>query len=166
MSDIQHFFSLNVKGVRNYMSDYGKKICRGLRALNNMIMRFIECKGAKKEIDSATGTNGWIIGFISEKNNRGEDVFQRDLEQTFSITRSTASKVVNLMVKKELIERQRVPQDARLKKLVLTPKAQALSKKMCRDGVMLENNLLDGFSDEEKQQMLSFIERMKKNIAI
>jgi DNA-binding MarR family transcriptional regulator len=117
----------------------------------------------KKLVDNITGTNGWIIGYISDHNCR--DVYQRDLEEEFGITRSTASKVVNLMVRKGLITRQSVPHDARLKKLVLTEKAIEVVALMEEDGKKLENTLRKGFTDEEIETLHSYLERMKKNLS-
>ena len=101
-----------------------------VRILSHQIHRWIENAPNKKKIDSVTGANAWIIGYISDKTDNNEDVFQKDLESCFEITRSTASKVVNLMVEKGLIERQSVPWDARLKKLVLTDRAREVNKLM------------------------------------
>ena len=74
-----------------------KKDCIGndIRILSHQIHRWIENSPNKKKIDSVTGANAWIIGYISDKTKNNEDVFQKDLEKNFEITRSTASKVVN-----------------------------------------------------------------------
>lgn len=131
-----------------------------LRYLNNLIRRYVDNKLHKKYIDSVTGTNGWIIGYIADHG----DVYQKDLEAEFGITRSTASKVVSLMVQKGLIEHRSVPQDARLKKLVLTEKALELSKLMNQDHEAVETTLKKGFTEEELSNLHSYIERMKQNI--
>ncbi|MBC8559093.1 MarR family winged helix-turn-helix transcriptional regulator [Fumia xinanensis] len=131
-----------------------------LRYLNNLIRRYVDNKLHKKYIDSVTGTNGWIIGYIADHG----DVYQKDLETEFGITRSTASKVVSLMVQKGLIEHRSVPQDARLKKLVLTDKALELSKLMNQDHEAVETTLKKGFTEEELSNLHSYIERMKQNI--
>ena len=131
-----------------------------LRYLNNLIRRYVDNKLHKKYIDSVTGTNGWIIGYIADHG----DVYQKDLETEFGITRSTASKVVSLMVQKGLIEHRSVPQDARLKKLVLTDKALELSKLMNQDHEAVEKTLKKGFTEEELVNLHSYIERMKQNI--
>ena len=57
--------------------------------------------------------------------HREEQVFQRDIEREFSITRSTVTNILQLMERKGYIERRSVPQDARLKKLVLTEEENA-----------------------------------------
>jgi DNA-binding MarR family transcriptional regulator len=140
-----------------------KRIGIDLRCLSNLTLRFMENKANKKYVDNITGTNGWIIGYISDHSDR--DIYQRDLEEEFSITRSTASKVVNLMVRKGLIVRQSVTHDARLKKLVLTDKALDIAKLMDQDGENLEKTLRQGFSDDEIETLHRFLERLKKNLS-
>lgn len=134
-----------------------------LRSLNNRIMRYVDNHSNKKSIDRITGTNGWIIVYISEHD--GQDVFQRDLERKFNITRSTASKVVNLMVQKGFIERQSVPYDARLKKLVLTDKASSIVELLDQDRKMVEETLTQGFTPEELEQLHGYLVRLKENVS-
>lgn len=133
-----------------------------LRSLNNLIMRKVENSSAKKQIDSITGTNGWIIAFLVE--NADKEIYQKDLEEQFSITRSTASKVLILMEKKGLIQRHSVPHDARLKKLVLTERAWKISELMIDDAIRMEETLTRGFTEEELEYLYSYIQKMKNNI--
>lgn len=126
-------------------------------------MRKVENSPIKRQIESITGTNGWIIGFLAA--NADKEIYQKDLEKQFSITRSTASKVLILMEKKGLIERRGVPHDARLKKLVLTEKAWKISELMIDDATRMEQALTKGFTDEELEYFCSCIQRMKNNIS-
>ncbi len=137
-----------------------------IRVLSNLIHRWVENSPNKKKIDRVTGSNAWIIDYIAAQNEKGTDVFQRDFEQQFGITRSTASKVVNLMVQKELIERQGVPGDARLKKLVLTAKAREVHQLMMEEFVMIERTLSSGFSEEELERFFDYLHRMQNNIKV
>lgn len=134
-----------------------------LRSLNNLIRRYFEFSSHRKEIEIVTGNNGWIIGYLAD--NAGKDIFQKDIEDQFTITRSTASKVLSLMEQKGLIRRQTVTQDARLKKIVLTEKAWAVSEVMKEDAEKLERTLIDGFTEKDTEVLISYIERMKKNIS-
>ena len=135
-----------------------------LRSLSNLMRRYFEQYSHKKCIEAITGTNSWIIGYVGDKTSEGIDVYQRDLETRFGITRSTASKVVNLMVQKDLLERRSVPHDARLKKLVLTEKSLEIKKLMDEDHNRFESALCKGFSPDELLQLFGYIERMKKNL--
>ena len=139
-----------------------KTVHNELRSLSHLIYRFIENLPNKKRVESMTGTNGCIIGYLAE--NSGRDVFQKDIEKAFGITRSTASKVINLMEQKGLVERQSVSCDARLKKIVLTEKSKAISHLMAEDMNLVDGILTDGFSAQEKEALYNYLERMKKNL--
>lgn len=133
-----------------------------LHSLSNMNRRYMDNNSHKQMVESITGTNGWIIGYLDHNSDR--DVFQKDLEEAFSITRSTVSKVVNLMVQKGLVERSPVEYDARLKKLTLTQKSLELIGYMHEDHDKHETVLMNGFSDKEKAQLMEYIGRMKNNM--
>ena len=128
------------------------------RNINNHFINY----GNRKKIEKITGSGGWIISYIAENYYR--DVFQRDLEKEFDITRSTASKNVDLLVENGFITREPVDYDARLKKLVLTEKATEFFKIMRHDRATLESQMLKGFSDEEKAQLRSFLKRLSSNL--
>ena len=133
-----------------------------IRALDNQIKRLIDSKIQKSAFCRLTGSNGWIIDYIRKKSPK--PVNQKDLEAEFNITRSTASKVLNLMEEKGFIVRESVPEDARLKKLVLTPEAIEISKGMEADRDAIERQITKGFSEKELQQFYSYIERIRKNV--
>ena len=87
-----------------------------------------------------------------------------ELESEFGITRSTASRVLRLMEQKGLVERQSVPHDARLKKLVLTERSRRLVQEMCQTGMTIDTRLLRGFSSDEVQTLYGFLDRMFRNL--
>lgn len=136
-----------------------------LRKLNNAIRRYLDRNSEiMRELDNLTCSNKWIMGYLFEAEEEGRNVFQRDLEQNFGITRSTVSKVLSLLEKKELIRRESVSHDARLKKLVLTEKSREIGREMRREGEELDKKLRSGFSPEEIAILCSFIQRMQTNI--
>lgn len=132
-----------------------------LRILSNLIKRHIDNSTARAEVESVTGTNMWVIIYLVHHQN--EDVFQRDLEQNFSVRRSTMSNILALMEKKGLITRESVPQDARLKKLVLTEKALRLHEMMEKDREETEKLITAGLTAEEIDTFLATLAKMKKN---
>lgn len=137
-----------------------------LRKLNNAIQRYLGHNSEiMRELDNLTCSNKWIMGYLFDAEEEGRDVFQRDLESNFGITRSTVSKVLALLEKKELIRRESVSHDARLKKLVLTEKSRKLGRELRREGEEMDKKLRSGFSSEETALMFSFIQRMQNNIS-
>lgn len=139
-----------------------KNIGIELRSLGNLVMRFIENRARAQSCELLTGSNGWILGYLLQNADR--EVYQRELEEEFSITRSTASKVVNLMEKKGLVERKTAEHDARMLKLALTEKAEALALSMRRESENLSRILTRDFTPTEIETMYDYIERMKKNL--
>lgn len=137
-------------------------MAREIKVLTSMLSRCINRAPNKQKVDEITGMNAWIIGYIAQNSDR--DVFQRDFEREFGMTRSGASKVVHLMEKKGLIQKKSVPQDARLKKLVLTDKSRNLARLMEEDFYYVENTLCRGFSEEEIHQTVQYIRRMQQNL--
>lgn len=139
-----------------------QKIHTELRSLSHQIHRFFQNTPGRRQMDSVVGTNGWIIAYLTENSDR--EVFQKDIEREFGITRSTASKVIDLMEQKGLVERKKVPQDARLRQLILTDKSRKISDLILEDKERLEKTLMRGFSDEEKELLSDCLLRMKKNL--
>lgn len=139
-----------------------RAVGKELRSLNNLILRHFENSPQRKQIETVTGTNGWIIVYLSR--NRDKDIFQKDLETQFGITRSTASKVLNLMERKGLVQREKVARDARLKKIVLTQKALELSDMMNKGAAYFERKLTNGLTEDEQDTLLDYIQRMKNNL--
>lgn len=136
-----------------------------LRMLNNAVRRYIDRYAeGKKALDSLTCSNGWIIGYVCEMKERGKDVYQRDLENNFGITRSTASKVLGLMEKKGLVERVSVSHDARLKKIVPTERSLEIGRVIKDDNEKMEHLLKKGFSPKELEQLYGYLERIQMNI--
>lgn len=139
-----------------------KNIGVQLRSLSNVIMRYIEQRARARSCDLLTGSNGWILDYLLQNANR--EVYQRELEEEFSITRSTASKVVHLMEKKGLVERRPAAHDARMRKLALTVKAGTLALEMRSVSENLSQILMRDFAPEEIDNLYEYIERMKKNL--
>lgn len=134
-----------------------------VRSLNNLIKRDVE----RSEIFNmcrTTGLHGWAIKYFYD--NREKDVFQRDFEERFSIRRSTASKMLGLMEKKGLIERQSVSSDARLKKIVLTERAVELHEKITQDILDREKRLLAGIPPEKLEIFYEVIDTIKANLEV
>ena len=134
-----------------------------LRKLNILLKRFID-SNRPSELDEYTAVHAWALRFFYE--NRGRDVFQRDFEEEFSIRRSTATKILQLMEKNEFIVRESVPYDARLKKIVLTEKAVRLYKIILADIDKNEKLFVRGISDEELEAFFATLDKIKANLEV
>ena len=125
-----------------------EKIGFEIRRLDHMLGRNMQAHVRAAGIDEVTLMHGWIIRYLY--TNQDKDVFQKDIEQYFSIGRSTVTNIIQLMERKGYIARESVEHDARLKKVVLTEKG-IRNQEMLEDLVeSLDTRLVDGITDECK----------------
>ena len=134
-----------------------------VKILSNMIKRRIDNAAVFTENEGITGMHGWIMGYLYRHSEK-RDIFQRDIEAEFSIRRSTATGMLQLMEKNGLIQRDVVKHDARLKKLVLTPKAIAIHEAVIRELNEMEKQLVNGLTREEIDLFFKVIRKMRNNI--
>jgi MarR family transcriptional repressor of mepA len=133
-----------------------------IRTLSNLIHRRINQMVAEEE-ETLTAHQVWVLKYlISQAADR--DTIQRDVEKQFSIRRSTASHMLQLMERSGYILRVSVPEDARLKKLVPTRKGLDACDRMMERLDRFESMLQDGISPEELQQFLRILRIMEKNM--
>ena len=133
-----------------------------IRTLSNLIHRRINQMVAEEE-ETLTAHQVWVLKYlISQAADR--DTIQRDVEKQFSIRRSTASHMLQLMERSGYILRVSVPEDARLKKLVPTRKGLDACDRMMERLDRFESMLQDGISPEELQQFLRILRIIEKNM--
>ena len=84
-------------------------------AFNRKFMEIARANG----VEELTSMHGRILGYLYW--SRPKDVYQKDIEEHFNITRSSVAGIVKLMEQKGYILRQSVQGDARLKKLPHRP---------------------------------------------
>lgn len=133
------------------------------RCLSHEIGRAVRAVVSEEFGDSATGVQSWVVRYLYE--HKDEDVFQRDLENQFSVRRSTMTTILQLMEKNGLITKEPVSRDARLKKLILTDAAIEMEDRI-RGGIdALEAKMRAGISDEELEAFFRTAEKIKDNLS-
>jgi MarR family transcriptional regulator, repressor for mepA len=133
-----------------------------IKVLANLIKRNLDDSTLDDGEDGLTGMQGWIIGYI--RSNADRAVFQRDLEKYFNIRRATVTGVLQGMERNGLIVRESVEHDARLKKIILTPKAVTLLEQIVNRFNEFENKLRSGLNEEEIAAFFTIAEKLKRNL--
>lgn len=139
-----------------------RDVGREIHALSNLLGRRIEAEKKQKGMQNVTPMQTWIIGYLHE--HKGQDIFQRDIERDFTITRSTVTGILKLMEKNGLIYRVSVPEDARLKKLILTKTGEAMHQAVRQHIEDTERMLVQGFTEEEVDNFMSMMDRVRINL--
>lgn len=138
------------------------RLGKEIRKVSNLIHRKLTNSKHRQFIEPTTAPNMWIIEHILRNSDR--DIFQKDLEDEFSIRRSTVSKTLSLMEKKGLIKREAVSYDARLKKLTVTDKAIELNNLLREDIDNLEKSIKSGISESEMETFKTVMQKIINNI--
>lgn len=132
-----------------------------MQALNRRITRYLH-QTLPDCVHGATGGNVRVLIFLAHHSDR--DIYQRDIEKAFGITRSTASRELTLLESNGMIARLPVEHDARLKRLVLTARGRDAVSYLDAHGEEMESHLFEGFTPEQIEQFAQFIHRMRANI--
>lgn len=156
VSILTNFISREVKMINYFQDD----ILAIVNLIRHKINESEKLKVVQKEISRRQAA---VIGIIDE--SQGKPVFQKDISRILKIRRSTATSMLQDMEKDGLIERVPVGNDMRLKQLLLTEKANKYAIMIREEFTMIENLLIRGFDEEEKEQFGKFLERIKDNLA-
>lgn len=132
-----------------------------IRTLSNLINRKINEMVAKEE-ETLTAHQLRVLKFLVSRGQ--EETVQRDIEESFSIRRSTASHMLTLMENNGYIKRLPVPQDARMKRILATEKGVEALERMYDRLKRFEAMLSDGMTDGELEEFLDMVRRFQQNI--
>lgn len=135
-----------------------------IRLIHNLIHKRMECRKSQNEYENGelTRMQRFTMGFLYR--NRDREIYQKDLEAEFAISRATASNILTVMERKGLIKRESVEHDARLKKLVLTECAINLYACVHRDIMETEEMLTRGMNEDDKEKLHQYLNLMIQNI--
>ncbi len=135
-----------------------------LRLLHNQIHNHMEHQKQKNEsmTGELTRMQRFTIGFLYRNHDR--EIYQRDIEAEFAISRATASNILSVMERRGLLRREPVEHDARLKKLVLTELSYRMYRQVEQDIRETEELLTKGFSENDKQQLHQYLDAMIQNL--
>ena len=129
-------------------------------ALSNLIKRRMR---VASEALGITDTQARVIQYISEESEKRE-VFQKDIEDTFCVRRSSVTQIIQLLERDGFIVRESVERDARLKKLVVTKKGYQIEKVMKKQIQDMEAELEENISPQEKEMLNNILYKIRKNI--
>lgn len=145
------------------MIEPGCSIGFEIRTLSNLLKRKLFEIAPPPAGEGLTDMQGQIVDFLFESGSHKE-IFQRDVEERFSIRRSTASRLLMAMEQKGVLARETVPCDARLKKLTLTPKAVTCHVAVKAKIVEIEALATHGLTNEELCSFFDVANKIKKNL--
>lgn len=132
------------------------------KAMNNLLRRYVEENAACETVQQLTQMQIFVLAYLYQ--NRDHAVYQRDLETEFLIRRSTITELLKGMEQKKLIVRTAVAEDARLKQIILTPKAVALHEAVAQAMQKIEHMVLQNLTQQEMHEFYRILCKVKQNL--
>ena len=139
----------------NYIKYAGHDISK----LSNKIRRKMDAFSTK---ESFSGSQGRVLHFLLAQT---EDVFQKDIEEEYSLRPPTATALLKKMEENGLIFRESLPNDGRMKKIVVTEKALQYKDIVMSDITQLEDELTKDISKSDMDIFFKVVEKMLNNIS-
>ena len=134
---------------------------RSVGMLSNLIRRHFSTFSFQGTL---SGAQGKTLHFILVRGQEC-DVFQKDIEEEYSLRPPTATKLLKDMEKNGLIYRESVPYDARLKRIVATQKAMQYQDLIRQSLEETEDRLTSRISPQELAVFFRVINQIIRNMS-
>lgn len=132
---------------------------RYVSKLSNKLRRKIDAFSSRKDL---SGAQGRVLHFLLAQPG---DVFQKDIEEEYSLRPPSASELLKKMERSGLIRREPLPQDARMKRIIVSDKALQYKDKVVADINDLEEELTRGISQADMDTFFRVIKQMLDNVS-
>ena len=138
--------------------EHDRHATRYVSKLSNKLRRRMESFSTKGQM---SGAQGKVLHFLLAQKG---DVFQKDVEEEYSLRPSSATQLLQKMEQDGLIRRESLPGDARRKRIAVCPKGLAYKAAVMEDIRALEAELTQGIDPDDLETFLRVIEQMLQNI--
>lgn len=136
---------------------------RLVRMLNHQLKRNQKPEEAVED-DELTPMQRHILNYILLETLH-RDIYQKNLEEEFQVRKSTVSGILKLMEKNGFIYRESVKEDARLKRILPTKKAEALRPSILEHIHETEIRMTEGVSEQDLFLCKKVLYQMCQNLA-
>jgi DNA-binding MarR family transcriptional regulator len=93
---------------------------------------------------------------------RGDQLSMGELSQRLHITQGVATRMVDLLLEKELVERSRDDADRRVVLVVLSRKGASIARQIEEYNRRKMGDLLAAFPEKERYDLLGFLKRLQR----
>ncbi|MCM1182778.1 MAG: MarR family transcriptional regulator [Roseburia sp.] len=138
------------------------RIGHAIRMLHTTFKQKFMKFGMDERLDEVTLMHGWIMGYLHCNEDRS--IYQKTIESEFNIRRSTVTNILQLMEKKGYISREAVDGDARLKRIVLTPKGRETAIRTREMIDKMEACLAEDIEPQELENFYRVVDKIKANL--
>lgn len=136
---------------------------RLVRMLNHQLKRNQKPEEAVED-DELTPMQRHILNYILLETLH-RDIYQKNLEEEFQVRKSTVSGILKLIEKNGFIYRESVKEDARLKRILPTKKAEVMRPSILEHIHETEIRMTEGVSEQDLFLCKKVLYQMCQNLA-
>ena len=129
-----------------------------LRILHGCTDQFLSAAVTQMDL---TPVQSRVVGYLA---HRSEPPCAKDVEEEFQLSPPTVSGILSRLEKKAFVEFRPDPADRRCKRIYVLEKGWEHIGQIHRIINENEDRIVDGFTEEEKQQFAAFLERAIRNM--
>ena len=129
-----------------------------LRILHGCTDQFLSAAVTQMDL---TPVQSRVVGYL---DHRSEPPCAKDVEEEFQLSHPTVSGILSRLEKKAFVEFRPDPADRRCKRIYVLEKGWEHIGQIHRIINENEDRIVDGFTEEEKQQFAAFLERAIRNM--
>ncbi len=148
----------NIRRVKLEESEERYEIGKDIFITSKTLRRYID---RNMPCDVLTGGQGRILGAIVMSTERGEDIYQKDLESEFHIRGSSVTGVLQLMEKKGLITRECSSRDGRLKRILPTAEGIRMHEIVSNNIIQNERGLKSVLTEDEITAIRQILKKLR-----
>jgi DNA-binding MarR family transcriptional regulator len=122
--------------------------------------------GSRSVAAFGTTTQQWaVLGALSRPSVRGEGMTVKELIGFLLLSRQNLTAVLNRLERAGLIERTRIAEDGRIRRIRLTVQGSATWRRMLDNIRRYYDVALDGFTTDECLLLFRLLDRLKSRLA-
>jgi len=141
-----------------------ERINRKLKTISCLVKEEFNDSELVKSNPDITTVRGFVLGYINRHNQEQVNVYQKDIERDFRISKATASELLDSLEEQQLIKRVVDEQDKRKKRLELTEPSISLTNRINNLIDEINEKMIQGFSKEEVLEFNQYLDRIIKNL--
>lgn len=101
-----------------------------------------------------------VLKVLSEEDN----LTQAEVAEKLSADRATTGAVIDKLINKKLVCRNQCENDRRANRVCISDCGQELAKKISDEAVKCNSKALEGFKEEEIEQLVMYLHRVNNNL--
>ena len=137
----------------------GKQCAGSVLGLANQIKRVFDTTTGR------CGTQVRILNFVLV-SYPDKEIYQKDIEEELNIRSASVSALLKKMEAQDIIRREKVSCDERLKKILPTRHTVEMKEQVERHVALLEKRLTAGVGEEELKVFFDVLEKMQENMEL